>query len=473
MTAIWWVRRDLRLEDNQALAAALEAGGGATLPVFVLDPRLLHSPAVGERRTAFLYEGLAALDGELRARGSRLLLRRGDPAAVLPALAAEVGAPAVCAEADASPYAAARDRRVAAALAPLPLHLTPGVTISPLGAVRAADGRPYTVYAPFRKRWKAGPLPRRGDLLPAPDRLAAPPAAGGEPLPTADGALLLPQPAGPAAAQAALERFVAGPIYAYAAERSQPALDATSHLSPYLRFGMLSPRAAAVAALEALWAGAGAAGPEKWLDELLWREFFLNILHHFPHSRTRSFRPAYDTIAWENDPAAFAAWCAGRTGYPIVDAAMRQLVETGWLHNRARMIAASFLVKDLLVDWRQGERFFMQHLVDADPASNVGNWQWVAGAGASAAPYFRFFNPAVQGQRYDPQGSYVRRWLPELAGVPDEQIHTPWKMSPGEQRRARCTIGVEYPAPLVEHTWARARALAAYRTRGAAAQAES
>jgi deoxyribodipyrimidine photo-lyase len=228
---------------------------------------------------------------------------------------------------------------------------------------------------------------------------------------------------------------------------------------------MLSARQAAAAAPLAMERAPDAAarqGAETWLNELIWREFYIHILHHFPHVRRHSFRPELEAIPWANDEAAFAAWCAGRTGYPVVDAAMRQLAETGWIHNRARMIVASFLVKDLLIDWRWGERWFMQHLLDGDPAANNGGWQWTASTGTDAAPYFRIFNPVLQGQKFDPDGAYVRPWLPELAGVPGEFIHQPWAMPVEMQRRARCVVGQDYPAPVVDHTQARERTLAAY-----------
>jgi deoxyribodipyrimidine photo-lyase len=227
---------------------------------------------------------------------------------------------------------------------------------------------------------------------------------------------------------------------------------------------MVSAREAARTALDASSArGAdGAEGPSAWLRQLVWRDFYLSILAHFPHVARRSFRPAYDRVKWRNDEADFAAWREGHTGYPIVDAAMRQLVQTGWIHNRARMIVASFLVKDLLIDWRWGERFFMEHLIDGDPAANNGGWQWVAGTGTDAAPYFRVFNPTVQARRYDPDGVFVRAWLPELSAVPDDFVHTPWRMPDTLQRASRCVIDADYPSPIVDHRWAREQALAAF-----------
>lgn len=470
-TTIWWVRRDLRLSDNQALTAAL-AAGETVVPTFILDPRLLSAATVGTKRLAFLFAGLAALDADLRARGSRLIVRRGDPAAELARLMAETSAEAIYAEEDFSPYARRRD---AAAAAALPLRLMPGLTVHPPDLIRKADGGAYTVFTPFSRAWRALPLPTRADLLSAPARLAPPPAdLVSLPLPAAaDRPILFP--AGEAEALRRLAVFVnsAGqgvggrpaPIARYADDRNRMDLDGTAQISPYLRFGMISARTCAVAALEAAAAGdaAGRAGAETWLTELIWREFYCAILYHFPNVLREAFRPELRTIPWVNDEAQFAAWRAGRTGYPIVDAAMRQLVQTGWMHNRARMIAASFLVKDLLIDWRWGERFFMQHLLDGDPAANNGGWQWTAGVGTDAAPYFRIFNPTLQAVKFDPAAAYVHRWLPELARLPDRYIHEPWRAPADIQRAAGCVIGRDYPAPIVEHDAARERVLAAYK----------
>lgn len=460
-TALWWVRRDLRLSDNAALSAALRAAE-RVVPVFVVDPTLWHSPYVGQKRGAFLLGGLRALDAELRTRGSYLVVRAGDPVAALAALQAETGAGAVYAEADVSPYARRRDVRVAAQLS---LHLIAGVTVHPPGTVLKRDGTPYTVFTPFSRAWLALPLPTAGELLAAPVQVPTPAGIASAPWPD----LPLPEPAfppGEAEAQRRLAAFTAHAIYHYAEQRDRMAQEATSRLSPYLRFGMLSARQAVVAALEAQ----AAAGDEEarqsaktWLNELLWREFYAHILYHFPQVRRESFRPALRGIPWENDPARFAAWCEGRTGYPIVDAGMRQLAATGWLHNRARMIVAAFLTKDLLIDWRWGERFFMQQLLDGDPAANNGGWQWAAGTGTDAAPYFRVFNPVRQGEKFDPEGTYVRRWVPELARVPEKYLHQLWMMPEETQRAAGCVIGRDYPAPIVDHARARERALVAYK----------
>lgn len=453
--AIWWIRRDLRLTDNLALQAAFEAGG-AFVPVFVLDPTLLARPA--ERRQAFLFAGLRSLQADLRALGSGLVIRRGDPVQEIPRLAEELGGAPVFAEEDASPYARERDRAVGARAT---LSLLPGVGAHAFGAVVKNDGNPYTVFTPFSRAWKALPFPspQAGKPLSLP---ALPALASGE-IP----ALPTPAhfPAGEQEAQRRLESFLDGPIYAYRSQRDRMDLEGTSALSPYLRFGMLSPRQAAQAARAAM-ADArdedSRAGAETWLNELIWREFYLSILWHFPQVLSESFVPAGKNIRWRAAPQDLADWQAGRTGYPVVDAGMRQLAITGWMHNRARMICASFLVKHLLINWQEGERWFMQQLIDGDPASNNGGWQWTAGTGTDAAPYFRVFNPVLQGLKFDPQGDYVRRWVPELAGVPDRYIHTPWEMPAELEGAARCRVGVDYPLPIVEHNLARARVLSVY-----------
>lgn len=463
--AIWWIRRDLRLTDNQALSSALTQAE-QVIPAFILDPTLLASPHVGPKRVAFLLEGLRRLDSDLRARGSRLLVRQGDPQETLSTLLTESDAQAIFAEEDFSPYAQGRDTRVAERL---PLRLVPGLTVHPPGAVLKADGGPYTVFTPFSRAWKALPLPQQEGLFPTPDQIATPPDLSGQPIPDQpELSSSIPFPPGEAEAQRRLAEFVAGqapPIHRYAESRNRLDLEGTSGLSPYLRFGMLSARQAVVAAgaaIEAAPYGEARKGAETWLNELIWREFYIHIVDHFPHVQTRSFRPELEAIPWANDEGAFSAWCKGHTGYPVVDAAMRQLMKTGWIHNRGRMIVASFLVKDLLIDWRWGERWFMQHLVDGDPAANNGGWQWTAGTGTDAAPYFRIFNPVLQGQKFDPQGAFVRHWLPELTQVPDKYIHQPWTMPPEVQKKAGGIIGQDYPAPIVDHASARKRALEAY-----------
>jgi deoxyribodipyrimidine photo-lyase len=465
-TAIWWIRRDLRLTDNQALAAAL-AQADQVVPTFILDPNLLNSEYVGPKRLAFLWEGLRRLEADLRAADSRLILRRGKPQEELSKLLVESVATAIFAEADVSPYARRRDSGVAQTL---PLQLLGGLTVHPPGAVLKADGTPYTVYTPFSKAWKALPQPSFHQILPAPTSIPTPNSdVASHSIPTEPtlpaGVPFIP---GEAEAQRRLAAFAAGekaPVFRYAGARNRMDLAGTSGLSPYLRFGMVSARQAVAAARRAIGNAPddeARKGAETWLNELIWREFYAAILDHFPQVRGASFRPEYDELAWVNDEAAFAAWQEGRTGYPVVDAAMRQLQESGWMHNRARMIGASFLVKDLLIDWRWGERWFMKHLLDGDPAANNGGWQWTAGTGTDAAPYFRIFNPILQSRKYDPNGAYIRQWVPELTGVPDKFIHTPWEMPAEIQKQVGCLIGRDYPKPIIDHKQARKRTLEAY-----------
>jgi deoxyribodipyrimidine photo-lyase len=462
---IWWIRRDLRLSDNQALTAAL-TGGGTLIPLFVLDPALLASEYVGEKRLAFLSDGLRRLDADLRVRGSQLIVRRGRPLAELGQVMAETGATAICAEADYSPYARRRDADVAAQL---PLKLFAGLTVYPPQALLKEDGAPYKVFTPFSRRWKSLNQVAAADLLPAPEKITRVPWVQSEPIPQEPVVQSSSFTAGEAEGQRRLQAFCQGlqsPIHRYEVERNLLGRDGTSSLSPYLRFGMISARQAVVAAYQA-----GQTAPDReaadsveaWRNELIWREFYHAVLYHFPQVRSQSFRPNLRHIAWQNDESQFDCWCQGRTGYPIVDAAMRQLAEMGWMHNRARMVTASFLAKHLLIDWRWGERWFMQQLIDGEPAANNGGWQWTAGTGTDAAPYFRVFNPILQGERFDAQGAYVRRWVPELAGAPLKYLHAPWKMPQQVQTQAGCVIGRDYPRPIVDHAAARKRALAAFK----------
>jgi deoxyribodipyrimidine photo-lyase len=327
--------------------------------------------------------------------------------------------------------------------------------------LRKADGSPYTVFTPFSKHWKSLPFSYAPAELA--ERLNTPILAS-EVIPD----LMAPPgfPAGEAEALRRLDSFLAGPGADYSDGRNRLDLEGTSALSPYLRFGMLSPRLACQRVMEKIRSSPGgqaSKGYETWLNELIWREFYNAILYEFPEVLHTAFKPALRAIRWREAPDDLAAWQAGQTGYPVVDAAMRQLNTTGWMHNRARMIVASFLVKDLLIDWRKGEAWFMRQLVDGDPAANNGGWQWTAGVGTDAAPYFRIFNPLLQSQKFDPQGAYIRRWLPELTLVPDAYIHAPWTMPIELQNRLSIRIGSDYPAPIVEHAVVRERVLAAFK----------
>ncbi len=442
MSSIWWIRRDLRLHDNKALLEALK--NPPILPVFILDPRLLLSAP--DRRQDFLFQNLHQLRADLQARGSYLIIRHGKPVDVLQELMEESGAQQIYAEEDYTPYARLRSVLVGGCL---PLKLVQGqLGIHPLGALKA-NGKPYQVYTPFKKNWLA--LRTRVDLIPAPDNIPSIPGILSADLPSGKNDPHFPP--GEYAARERLAVFLSGPVEAYQRARDRMDQDGTSQLSPYFHLGVLGLRTAYHYALEAYADGSAEPGIRTWLEELIWREFYIHILFHFPESRIQNFRSQYDSLIWRNDSGEFEAWKAGRTGYPIVDAGMRQLRATGWMHNRARMITASFLVKHLLIDWRWGERWFRESLLDGDLAANIGGWQWVAGTGTDAAPYFRIFNPILQGKKYDPEGVYVRRWVPELADLDRSAVHAPWEKD----------LKVEgYPKPLVDHKEARERALITY-----------
>jgi len=415
MNSIWWIRRDLRLTDNATLHAALETG--PVLPVFILDPVFDSSSS---RRKNFLYEGLHALDKDLRERGSFLIIRRGKPLDVFRQIVTQTRAEAIFAEEDFTPYARKRDLEIKHYL---PLHLISGQTIHHPNAVLKADGNPYTVYTPYSKTWKAK-LPTKLELYPAPEKINTPFEIANKKLPPFKTNLLFP--AGEQEALVRLEEFLFGKIYSYTDHRNRMDLDGTSAISPYLRFGMLGLRQAVSMARQAIGQKRGA-GAEVWLNELIWREFYIQILYHFPYVAKTAFNKSLTNISWRNNVSEFEAWKRGETGVPVVDAAMRQLKEIGWMHNRARMIVASYLVKDLLIDWRWGEAWFMENLLDGDPAANNGGWQWTAGTGTDAAPYFRIFNPVLQSAKFDPKGDYIRKWVPELRELNTKDIHAPWE----------------------------------------------
>jgi len=456
---ILWFRRDLRLTDSTALVAALERG--AVVPLYVLDPPLLRGRS--PRREAWLYANLHALAAELDRAGSRLLVRHGDPRDEVPHAARDAGADAVYWNRDYTPFARRRDAAVERACRSLGLEVSTfadSVLVEP-SALRTSSGGFYTVFTPYYKAWSAMAV---RSPVPAPSRIAGGKTVPvGEALPAPEKGL--PEP-GTLAATAALERFTALRLAGYKDGRDRMDEETTSRMSAYTRFGVISPRQ-----IHATVRAAAHRDPrlqtsaDAFIRELAWREFFVQILWHVPHSLRADLRTDRRDIPWRKDPDGLRAWQEGRTGYPVVDAGMRELASTGYMHNRVRLVAASFLTKDLLIDWREGERWFMRHLLDGDPAVNVGNWQWVASTGADAMPAFRIFNPALQGARFDPQGRYVRRWLPELADVPGPDIH-----APGRASRVSA-----YPAPIVAHDEARARALDVLTgpTRGSGASAPS
>ncbi|MBV8605699.1 MAG: deoxyribodipyrimidine photo-lyase [Pelomonas sp.] len=465
--ALVWLRRDLRLADHAALAAAL-AAHARVQPVFVLDTDILDALPRADRRVAFIVAALAALDAELRALrpGAGLVVLHGRPVELIPRLAAELGAAAVYANHDDEPAALARDAEVARRLGAdgRALHTRKDHVVFERSELLTTTGKPYTVFTPYKNAWlrrvdfgdlQAHPVDGLARALgprpQAPAALAGVPALadiGFEPvaLPAALGV-------GSAGADALFEEFLDARMDRYAAQRDFPALKGPSYLSAHLRFGTISIRRVARAAYERMLAGDR--GAETWLSELIWRDFYHQLMHHHPYAMTRAFRPEYDAIRWEQGPEAdahFAAWCEGRTGYPLVDAAQLQLLQSGYMHNRLRMVSASFLVKHLGLDWRRGEAHFAEHLLDFDLAANNGGWQWAASTGCDAQPWFRIFNPVLQSQRFDAEGRFIKRYLPQLAALDAKTIHQPWKLGP---------IGVpaDYPAPIVAHELARAQTL--------------
>jgi deoxyribodipyrimidine photo-lyase len=450
MSAIVWFRRDLRVRDNPALRAAL-AAHDEVVTVFCLDDRLLHGRHASGSRTQFMLECLADLDASLRERGGGLVVRHGPPERELAALAREVEATELHFTADVSPFARDRGRRVADT--GLELHAHPGLNV-------VEDvGKPYRVFTPYHRAWSAEP---RRDVLGAPRELPAVPVAPGR-IPTLASLGLSsevqdPLPGGETAGRERLRRFLERDVAGYADRHDALGADRTSRLSPYLHFGCVSARE-----VEArLPPGEG---PDAFRRQLCWRDFHHHVLLHSPANARSEFQARYrGTIRWSRAPRRFEAWCEGRTGYPLVDAAMRQLLREGWMHNRARLVAGSFLTKHLGIDWRWGERHFMRLLIDGDQANNNGNWQWIASVGTDPAPvYRRIYNPARQMDAYDPDGAYVRRYLPELARVPHEFLSEPWRMPEDVQRAAGCVIGRDYPEPIVDHAEARRAALERYR----------
>ncbi|WP_209869255.1 cryptochrome/photolyase family protein [Azospirillum soli] len=469
---IVWLRNDLRLADNPALSDAV-ASGAPVVPVFIREEDAADPWLPGAASRWWLHGSLERLGEALARLGSPLVLRSGEPAAVLGALVQETGAGTVLWNRRHAPAAMARDRRVEEELT------ARGVTVRSHNAgllfepqsVRTKTGGPFKVFTPFWKALRAMPDPAHPAR--APERLVGP----AQPvrsesledwgfLPTKPdwaGGLRETWTPGEAAARERLADLLDGPVAHYPTLRDRPDTDGTSSLSPHLAFGEIGPRQIWHAALYAADARPELApGIEAFLRELGWREFNHHLLHAFPGLPDTPLDQRFARFPWQEDEAGLKAWQRGRTGYPIVDAGMRQLWQTGWMHNRVRMIVGSFLIKDLLLPWQAGEAWFWDTLVDADLANNAGNWQWVAGCGADAAPFFRVFNPVLQGEKFDPEGDYVRRFVPELADLPARWIHKPWQAPEGVLRDAGLRLDVDYPRPIVDHGTARDRALAAY-----------
>jgi deoxyribodipyrimidine photo-lyase len=458
-TRIVWFRRDLRLDDHPALHAALDGADDTRIvPLFVWDPAITERGRVSPARMAYLCEALADLDGSLRRRGAWLVLRHGDPVEIVAAVAEQVGATAAHWTRDVTPYARRRDDAVRSALArldPQP-EVTDheGVAMHDPGTVLTGSGETYKVFTPFHRRWRRLAI---GHPLDAPSAIPGYGNVAGDDLPTAasldlDDVEDRPK-GGETASHARLDRFLGSDADVYDERRDALAADATSRLSADLHFGCLSVRRVH----DHL--DLRNSGHKAFATELAWRDFYLHVLAAWPEVLTTEFNEQYRALPWDDDADAVDAWRDGMTGYPIVDAGMRQLRRIGWMHNRARMIVASFLCKDLLIDWRIGERHFLEHLIDGDLASNNGGWQWAAGTGTDAQPYFRIFNPVTQGERFDPDGAYVRRWVPELTDVPEAYIHHPWDMPDRVAAECGVAVGEDYPAPVVDHGHARRRVL--------------
>ncbi len=476
-TGLVWFRRDLRVQDHAALQLALQQCAQVHC-VFVFDQDILAPLPRADRRVEFIRESVAELDDALRQlsgkAGAGLMVRHGRAVQDIPALAAALQAQAVFATRDYEPQAVARDAQVQQALAQAhcALVLCKDQVIFEGREVLTQSGTPYGVFTPYKNNWLARVTAadlQAHDPTPWAHRLAERPNTDQPSVPTLSALGFertnlssLKIPTGASGGQALLEAFFER-MDNYHATRDFPAIKGPSYLGVHLRFGTVSIRQLVRLALQRQ--AAGSAGATVWLSELVWRDFYFAILANFPHVAQRAFKPEYDAITWESGSTAqtlFAAWCSGQTGYPLVDAAMAQINQTGYMHNRLRMVAGSFLVKDLGLDWRWGERYFAEKLNDFDLSANNGGWQWVASSGCDAQPYFRIFNPISQSEKFDPQGKFIRRYLPQLAGLSDKAIHAPWLAKPLELQAAGITLGENYPHPVVQHELARAQTLARY-----------
>lgn len=469
-----WFRRDLRTVDQTALYHALTRCQRVYC-AFVFERAILAPLPAHDRRLAFIHASLRELDASLREAGGALLVRHGDAIEAIPDLARALDIDAVFTNHDYEPFAVRRDAEVARRLRAQDVALitSKDQTVFEKSELLTGAGRPYTVFTPYKRAWLAALTPAHLAHHPSEAHLSAlarPPAELDLGLPTLaalgfGAAELPPLPTGASGAQQLFDDFKPR-LSSYGAARDFPAVKGPSYLSTHLRHGTISIRALTRVAFDAQ--RQGDRGAETWLSELIWRDFYFAVLHHHPamvDGAHAALKPEYDAIEWETGSAAdahFAAWCAGMTGYPLVDAAMRQLNRTGYMHNRLRMVTASFLIKDLGIDWRRGEAYFAEQLNDFDLAANNGGWQWAASSGCDAQPYFRIFNPITQSEKFDPEGKFIRRYVPELSALPDAALHAPWQAKPEVLRQARLALGVDYPLPLVDHASARERTLARY-----------
>ncbi|MFN9474310.1 cryptochrome/photolyase family protein [Acidovorax sp.] len=476
-TGLVWFRRDLRASDHAALYHALTECR-AVHCAFVFDTEILDPLPRKDRRVEFIRESLVELDERLRSLSGHamggLIVLHAVASDAIPALAKELAVDAVYTNHDDEPQALARDSRVRTRLAAAgrAFHTSKDHTVFERDEVLTQTGKPYSVFTPYKNAWlkkvdafylKSYPVERHAKAL------AARPKAHAHAVPTLEALGFEPSdlnrqalPTGASGADKLFEDFRQR-IARYGEARDFPAVKGPSYLSVHLRFGTISPRLLARTAHGLM--VQGNAGAATWLSELIWRDFYHQILAHHPHVVGHSFKPAYDAIEWEQGPHAkelFAAWCEGRTGYPLVDAAMAQINQTGYMHNRLRMVVASFLVKDLGIDWRWGEAYFATHLNDFDLAANNGGWQWASSSGCDAQPYFRIFNPVSQSEKFDARGQFIRKYLPQLAYLPDAALHAPWKATPLELQAADVVLGENYPHPIVAHDEARERTLQRY-----------
>lgn len=467
---IVWFREDLRIADNPALTWALERGE-PVVPVFVLDDESPGDWRLGGAARWWLYHSLSTLAADLHAHGASLILRRGPAETVIPDLVHETGATAVAWNRLYEGWARDRDSRIKAGLrrAGVDVASFNGRLLHEPWIPKTGNGEPYRVFSPF---WKAllklGPPEKplsTPDLIPGRTDIPSEALENWRLLPTKPdwtGGLRTTWTPGEAGAHARLERFLDDAMPAYDDLRNRPDRNGTSAMSPHLRWGEVSPRQVWHATQHSMDAAGSETAGMSFLRELGWRDFSYHLLYWWPDLPDVTWKPQFQSFPWRDDTASYRAWTQGMTGYPIVDAGMRQLYAIGWMHNRVRMIVGSFLVKDLLIPWQWGEVWFWDTLVDADPASNSASWQWVAGCGADAAPYFRIFNPVTQGQKFDPDGAYVRHWVPEIAGLPDKYLQAPWTAPRHVLAQAGLNLGRDYPHPLVDHKAARQRALDAF-----------